>query len=88
MKKNITLMDGAVGTSLWAKAEANGIGKDPVWKYNAEHPEIVAELAAEYADAGAKIILTNTFGANGPAVKRSSPYTAPDIVSTGVKIAK
>ena len=88
MKKNITLMDGAVGTSLWAKAEANGIKKDPVWKYNAEHPEIVAELAAEYADAGAKIILTNTFGANGPAVKRSSPYTAPDIVSTGVKIAK
>jgi 5-methyltetrahydrofolate--homocysteine methyltransferase len=88
MKPNITLMDGAVGTSLWAKAEAKGIKKDPVWKYNKEHPDIVAELASEYADAGAKIILANTFGANGPAVKRSSDYTSPEIVSEGVKIAK
>ncbi|MCR4906940.1 MAG: homocysteine S-methyltransferase family protein [Clostridiales bacterium] len=88
MKPNITLMDGAVGTSLWAKAEARGIKKDPVWKYNKEHPDIVAELASEYADAGAKIILANTFGANGPAVKRSSDYTSPEIVSEGVKIAK
>ena len=66
MKPNITLMDGAVGTSLWAKAEAKGIKKDPVWKYNKEHPDIVAELAAEYADAGAEIVLANTFGANRP----------------------
>ena len=73
MKENITLMDGAVGTSLWAKAEARGFKKDPVWRYNIEHPELIAELAVEYADAGAEIVLANTFGANGPAVKRSSP---------------
>ncbi|MBQ1316596.1 MAG: homocysteine S-methyltransferase family protein [Lachnospiraceae bacterium] len=88
MKKNITLMDGAVGTSLWAKADAHGWKKDPVWVYNFQHPEIVGELAQEYADAGAKIILTNTFGANGPAVKRSSPYAAPDVVAEGVRLAK
>ena len=88
MKENITLMDGAVGTSLWAKAEAKGFKKDPVWRYNIEHPELIAELAVEYADAGAEIILANTFGANGPAVKRSSPYTAPEVVSAGVRAAK
>ena len=88
MKENITLLDGAVGTSLWAKAEARGFKKDPVWRYNLEHPEIVAELAAEYADAGAEIILANTFGANGPAVRRVSPYTAPEVVSAGVRVAK
>ncbi len=88
MKKGITLMDGAVGTSLWAKAEAHGWKKDPVWKYNNEHPEIVAELAQEYADAGAKIILTNTFGANGPAVKRSSSYEPAQVVTAGVKLVK
>ena len=88
MKQGITLMDGAVGTSLWAKAEAHGWKKDPVWKYNNEHPEIVAELAQEYADAGAKIILTNTFGANGPAVKRSSSYEPAQVVSAGVKLVK
>ena len=74
MKDGIVLMDGAVGTSLWAKAEQNGIDKEPVWKYNMEHPEIVAELAAEFADAGAEMVLCNTFGANRPAVKRSSDY--------------
>ncbi len=88
MKENITLMDGAVGTSLWAKAEAKGFKKDPVWRYNIEHPEIVAELAAEYADAGAEIILANTFGANGPAVKRSSSYSTPEVVSAAVRILK
>jgi hypothetical protein len=55
-------MDGAVGTSLWAKAEAKGIKKDPVWRYNIEHPEIVAELAAEYAEAGAEIVLADASG--------------------------
>jgi len=88
MKQGITLMDGAVGTSLWAKAEANGIKKDPVWRYNIEHPELVAELAREYVEAGAEIVLANTFGANGPAVKRSSTYTAPEVVSAGVRVAK
>ena len=88
MKEGITLLDGAVGTSLWAKAEARGWKKDPVWRYNIEHPEIVAELAVEYADAGAEIILANTFGANGPAVKRSSSYTTPEVVSTAVRILK
>lgn len=88
MKKGITLIDGAVGTALWAKAEAHGWNKEPVWKYNIEHPEIVSELAAEYADAGAEMVLCNTFGANRPAVKRSSSYTVPEIVSTAVRLTK
>ncbi len=88
MKQGITLMDGAVGTSLWAKAEARGWKKDPVWRYNIEHPEIVAELALEYADAGAEIILANTFGANGPAVKRSSSFDPADVVAHGVRTVR
>ncbi len=88
MKQGITLMDGAVGTSLWAKAEAHGWKKDPVWRYNIEHPEIVAELAVEYADVGAEIILANTFGANGPAVKRSSSFDPADVVALGVRTVR
>ena len=42
MKQNITLLDGALGTALWAKAEAHGWKKEPVWIYNLEHPEIVS----------------------------------------------
>ena len=73
MKKKITLLDGAVGTSLWGIAEKNGVEKVPVWKYNVEHPEFVTELVKRYVDAGCEIVLANTFGANGPAVKHSSP---------------
>ena len=88
MSRKITLMDGAVGTTLWGIAEANGVKKEPVWKYNVEHPEFVEELTKRYVDAGCEIILANTFGANGPAVKRSSPYTAAEVVAAGVKAAK
>ena len=88
MSKKITLLDGAVGTSLWEKAEQAGIAKDPVWKYNIEHPELVTDLAREYLDAGAQIILTNTFGANAPAVKRSSTYAARDVVAAGVRLGR
>lgn len=88
MKRKITLLDGAVGTTLWGIAEANGVAKEPVWKYNVEHPEFVTELTRRYLDAGCEIILANTFGANGPAVKRSSGYTVAEVITEGVKAAK
>jgi len=84
----ITLLDGAVGTTLWAIAEKNNVEKKPVWTYNIEHPEFVRELHKRYIDAGSKIILANTFGANEPAVKRSSNLDPHEVVFEGVKIAK
>lgn len=81
-------MDGAGGTSLWRMAEERGFAKDPVWKYNIEHPELVSQLAKDYIAAGSQIILSNTFGANGPAVEKSSTYAVGDVVSAGVRIAK
>lgn len=84
MNKAITLLDGAVGTSIWEKTE----DKLPVWIYNILKPDVVRELADEYVAAGSKIILANTFGANGPSVKRSSDFSVHEIVSTGVRIAK
>ncbi len=88
MKKGITLMDGAVGTSLWAMAEERGIAKVPVWRYNVEHPELIEQLTKEYVDAGAEIILANTFGANGPMVRRSSSYDPAEVIASGVRAAK
>lgn len=83
----ITLLDGAVGTSLWEKADAAGVSRDPVWIYNMEHPEFVEALAREYAEAGSKIILANTFSANEPSVRRSR-YAARDVVREGVRLVK
>lgn len=88
MSKKITLLDGAVGTTLWSIAEAHGVEKVPVWRYNIEHPEFVEELTKKYLEAGSEIILTNTFGANGPSVKHSSDYSVKDVVTAGVTITK
>ncbi|MGN1345769.1 MAG: homocysteine S-methyltransferase family protein [Eubacteriales bacterium] len=88
MSKKITLLDGAVGTSLWEKAEAHGWAKDPVWQYNLTHPEIVTELNREYAEAGAEIVLANTFGANGPAVQRFPLFTVESVVKNAVRLAR
>lgn len=88
MKKEVILLDGAGGTSLWNMAEETGCAKDPVWKYNVDHPELVKRLAEEYIAAGSQIIYTNTFGANGPSVARSSNYSVAEVVSAGVRIAK
>lgn len=82
------LLDGASGTHLWNMAEAQGFAKDPVWKYNVDHPELVKRLAEAYIAAGSQIVYTNTFGANCHAVARSSDYTVEQVVSAGVRIAK
>lgn len=83
MNSNLVLMDGAVGTSLWEKTE----DKVPVWRYNVENPGIVTELHKEYIEAGSKIILANTFGANSGAVGRTD-YSVEKIVREGVILAK
>ena len=88
MKKEMILLDGAGGTRLWNMAEEKGFAKDPVWKYNVDHPELVKRLAEEYIAAGSQIIYSNTFGANGPSVARSSDYTVAQVVSAGVRIAR
>lgn len=84
MDRKIVIMDGAVGTSLWEKAS----NKVPVWRYNIENPGIVRELEEEYVQAGAEIVLANTFAANGAEVARSSSYSVEQVVSTAVRIAK
>ena len=88
MKKTPVLLDGATGTRLWELAEAAGLAKEPVWKYNLECPRIVAQVAREYAEAGSQIVFTNTFGANGPAVRRDGAYPVDAVVRAGVRIAR
>lgn len=87
MTNRITLLDGAVGTSLWELADKHGIKREAVWKYNMEHPELVTELHNSMLSAGAEIILANTFGANPPMVKRLSSWSTEQVVTRGVELA-
>ena len=61
LKTEILTGDGAVGTMLYAK----GVSLDSNFEHlNLVRPDLVQELAAEYVTAGARVIETNTFGAN------------------------
>lgn len=84
MTKQITLLDGAVGTSLWERSD----DRNPVWTYNLTKPDIVIQQAKDFMEVGAKVILTNSFGANGPAVKASSDMNVEEVVSKSVRLTK
>lgn len=51
--------DGGMGTMLFAAGLEHG---DPPEQWNLEHPDRVAAIHRAYLDAGAQLLLTNTFG--------------------------
>ncbi|QLF70495.1 betaine--homocysteine S-methyltransferase [Peteryoungia desertarenae] len=58
-EKGVLLADGATGTSLFAMGLTAG---DAPELWNDEHPDRIVKLHQDFVDAGADIILTNTFG--------------------------
>lgn len=88
MSQSITLLDGAVGTNLWALAAERDIPKVPVWQYNITHPELVSLLAQRFVAAGSEIILSNTFCANGPMVAKYPGFRPGEVVTAGVGLAR
>ncbi|MGH6681346.1 MAG: homocysteine S-methyltransferase family protein, partial [Bradyrhizobium sp.] len=55
------LADGAMGSNLFARGLTSGEAPE-LW--NTEHPQQVRELQRSFIEAGADIILTNSFGGN------------------------
>jgi methionine synthase I (cobalamin-dependent) len=53
------LADGATGSNLFERGLQSG---DPPELWNADHPDRVAQLQRAFVEAGADIILTNSFG--------------------------
>lgn len=61
LKNDVLVGDGAIGTMLYAK----GVGLEANFEHlNLVRPELVLDLHGEYIAAGARVIETNTFGAN------------------------
>lgn len=63
----VLLMDGAMGTELQRRGLPDGTPPD-LW--NLTHPDAVAGVHRAYVAAGAEVLVTNTFQANGPALAR------------------
>ena len=62
----VLLADGATGTNLFAAGLTAG---DPPDLWNIERPDAITGLYRSFVEAGADVILTNTFGANAPRLK-------------------
>jgi 5-methyltetrahydrofolate--homocysteine methyltransferase len=58
-EKGVLLADGATGTNLFQMGLMSG---DAPELWNEEHPDRITKLHQDFVDAGADIILTNTFG--------------------------
>jgi methionine synthase I (cobalamin-dependent) len=60
------LLDGAMGTMLFALGLENGAAPE---EWNLKHPERVQAVHRQYIEAGSQIILTNTFGGSSYRLK-------------------
>ena len=61
LKERVLVLDGAMGTLLQERGLRPGGCPEEM---NRQAPEVVSEIHAEYAAAGADILVTNTFGGN------------------------
>jgi methionine synthase I (cobalamin-dependent)/5,10-methylenetetrahydrofolate reductase len=80
------LADGAMGTML----HAHGVGFDKCFdELNLTNPSAVADIHRAYIEAGAQLIITNTFGANRfKLAKHGLQDNVIDINRAGVDLAK
>lgn len=86
LNKKTLLADGAMGTMLHAR----GIGFDKCFdELNLTNPAAVADIHREYIEAGAELIITNTFGANRyKLTKHGLQEDVAEINRAGVELAK
>jgi 5-methyltetrahydrofolate--homocysteine methyltransferase len=69
IQKRPLLFDGAMGTELLARGLVIEKGTSPeLW--NVTNPKIVQEIHKSYYDAGADVVLTNTFGGTRPKLEK------------------
>jgi methionine synthase I (cobalamin-dependent) len=65
--EGVVLADGGMGTTLFSLGLDRGTAPE-MW--NLEHPDRIAKIHRGYIDAGAQIILTNSFGGNSARLGR------------------
>jgi 5-methyltetrahydrofolate--homocysteine methyltransferase len=85
-ERDVLLADGATGTNLMAMDLPSGQAPD-LW--NTDKPENVTRLHESFLEAGADIILTNTFGSNACRLRLDKAETrAREINEAGARLAR
>ena len=86
LKDEMLVCDGAVGTQLLEKGMPVGEYPD---HWGVKNRKVLSSIHKSYIDAGADMIITNTFGANSVKLKKSGlEKKAQKINAEAVKIAK
>ncbi|MGC6176652.1 homocysteine S-methyltransferase family protein [Lacrimispora sp. 38-1] len=85
LKNRILFFDGGMGSLL----QANGLkpGELPE-TWNVTHSDLIVKLHRDYLEAGADMIKTNTFGANGLKYNQDKEFDLEQIVTAAMKNAK
>lgn len=77
-------IDGAMGTLL----QSRGLGPGELPElWNVTHPDVLLDIHRAYLDAGADILLANTFGANRYKLEKESGRVA-ELVTAAISLAK
>ncbi len=86
LSEGVLLADGAMGTML----HSHGVGFDTCFdELNVSQPEAVGQIHREYVDAGANLLLSNTFGANRFKLSRHGlERQVADMNWAGVELAR
>jgi 5-methyltetrahydrofolate--homocysteine methyltransferase len=84
LNKKIMILDGAMGTEIQKRIEDAGINPELL---NITHPDLIKDIYRDYTAAGADIITSNTFGANGYKLKKSG-HSVEEVVKKGINLVK
>ncbi len=86
ISRGVFLLDGAMGTQLFARGIEAGKCNDCL---NIESPEIILDVQKAYMEAGSDAVLTNTFGANKiTLVRHGLGDKVKEINTAGARIAR
>jgi 5-methyltetrahydrofolate--homocysteine methyltransferase len=80
LKKGFVYLDGSMGALLQSSRDEVGIDWKTPEELNLSKPDVIRKIHGRYLDAGANVILTNTFG--GTAVKLAEYGLDADLCAT------
>lgn len=85
LKNGVIIVDGAMGTRIMELGV--NLKETPSELLNIKKPELIEKIHREYIDAGADLILSNTFMCNIINAKRNN-YNLEEVIESGLHIAK
>ena len=85
LKNGVIIADGAMGTRIMELGV--NLKETPSELLNIKKPELIEKIHREYIDAGADLILSNTFMCNIINAKRNN-YNLEEVIEAGIHIAK